>query len=214
VAESLLVQLLETSLRGTAAVGLVAAVLLLARVRDSRVRYGAWIAAVLAMLAMPVLTAIAPDVPVPLPSFASLPAGSASVFLPSSREHGSATDARLSGDERARTSSDDDPAVVPPVTLRRAADSTPAVTWGWLSFVIAALYLSGVTVFVLRLAFGYRQLARLARSSRPIPTADARAQVDSGDPVFESPVVSTPVTMGILRPRVVLPSDWRSCISG
>jgi beta-lactamase regulating signal transducer with metallopeptidase domain len=165
------------------------------------------------MLAMPVLTAITPDVPVPLPSFASLPAGSAGVLLPSLQEHGSATDASSRGEERARAAADADPAVVPPVTLRRAEDSTPAITPGWLSLLIAALYLSGVTVFALWLACGYRQLARLAWSSRPIPTLnghDTRALVDSGDPVFESPDVSAPVTMGILRPRVVLPSDWRA----
>jgi GWxTD domain-containing protein len=64
--------------------------------------------------------------------------------------------------------------------------------------VTVAFWLLVAMGMLFRLAIGLRLSARLIRSSRP---------VDDG--VLESDRVRVPITVGLFRPMVVLPSDWR-----
>src|SRR5919112_4426268 len=57
----------DISLRAVIAAAAVGLVLVVLRVRSGAARHAAWLAVVLAMLSMPVLTAIVPRVDVPVP---------------------------------------------------------------------------------------------------------------------------------------------------
>ncbi|HEY2011881.1 MAG TPA: TonB family protein [Bryobacteraceae bacterium] len=67
--------------------------------------------------------------------------------------------------------------------------------------VAAAMYLLGVLAFCARLLFGYLFASRLIRASRPIDRPWALE-------VYESTWISVPLTVGWLRPRILLPAGW------
>ena len=68
---------------------------------------------------------------------------------------------------------------------------------GWPDLAIGA-WLAIALAMLFRLAIGFRLAARMVRSSRMAP-----------DGFRESDRVRVPVTVGILRPTIVLPPDWR-----
>jgi TonB family protein len=68
--------------------------------------------------------------------------------------------------------------------------------------VVAAVYGLGVLVFLLRLAFAYGFTWRLVRGSRLVERSAA------GD-IYESASIAVPVTTGWLRPKILLPRNWR-----
>ncbi len=80
----------------------------------------------------------------------------------------------------------------------------PAVTgrFDWPRAVLAAYSLVAL-LLLLRLCTGLMMSLRLLRAS------SATGQVTEGIPVLESAGVSGPVTLGIVRPRIVLPQGWR-----
>jgi len=86
-------------------------------------------------------------------------------------------------------------AIAPAPSIHR-----PAVTW---QRAVVAIYLAGVVVFLLRLVFSYLFTARLVHASRAV------REVWAGD-VYESDWISVPLTIGWLRPRVLLPAGWQS----
>ncbi len=64
-------------------------------------------------------------------------------------------------------------------------------------------YLAVAAALLLRLGFGLAMSLRLLRSSAA--TGEAR----NGTEIRESYVVTAPVTLGIVRPAIVVPGDWR-----
>jgi uncharacterized protein (TIGR03435 family) len=89
--------------------------------------------------------------------------------------------------------------VVPPAETVRVVRVEPSATpapkrFDW----IVAAYLAISGAFLLRLALGLAMSYRLLRHSRPTPERDVR----------ESDRISSPVTLGVVRPVVVLPADW------
>lgn len=82
-----------------------------------------------------------------------------------------------------------------PVRFAASAVATRSdIPW----FLLA--YASVSAVLLLREGLGARLAAGLWSSAEPV----------EGEPFFESPRVRTPVTVGLVRPRIVLPLDWRS----
>jgi hypothetical protein len=71
--------------------------------------------------------------------------------------------------------------------------------WPWAAL---AAYLAGVLILLTRLAVGWRSARSLARTAEPVaaPLAGIR--------VCQSRAVATPLTVGVLRPRVLLPHTW------
>jgi TonB family protein len=65
------------------------------------------------------------------------------------------------------------------------------------------LYLGGAAILLLRLAMGYMLTARLLRASRAVPNFRAFK-------TYEADWTSVPLTVGWLRPRILLPRDWRN----
>jgi hypothetical protein len=182
----------DTSLRIVAAAAAVGLVLVVLRVRSGAARHAAWSAVLLAMLTMPVLTAIVPPVEVPVPStlafdFGAI-AGEPSPYEPLGTPVSAAsTEARPSG---AVTS--------PPL---KAKESPSGLAFDW-RVAATALYAAGALFFFVRIAAGWILARRLV--ARAI-----RVACDNRAPVFESPAVATPVTTGIVSPCVLLPVTWR-----
>lgn len=85
-----------------------------------------------------------------------------------------------------------------PSNLEESSASAPAAPLNWPGTALL-LYVSFVFVLLLRVIIGLILSSRLLRRSRPIGIAS----------VQESDEVRGPVTVGILRPTVLLPSDWR-----
>ena len=188
----LLVRLaVESSIRAAVLVAMVAVILALFRIRSSGTRHAAWTVALVAMLLMPVLTRIVPAIHVP----ARVPVPDALGPLvpapPPLR-----IDTPLPSLPPSLTSG----ATALPV---RPPDSDPAdepvspVQWDVIGLVV---YLTGVTFFLARFAIGLYRLSGIYKSSRRAPI--------SGETAWESAFVATPVTIGLLAPRVILPGSW------
>lgn len=188
----------DASLRITFAAGLVGLVLMMLRVRSAAARHAAWTAVLLTMITMPVLTAIVPGIPVPVPSH--LRTTSAAVAV----QFDGADSNRLARFEETG------PSMVPATPVLQTQPRQPSplppsspatVTIDWVA-VAAAVYLAGVFVLSARLVVGWRVARRLVRSA-------AGLDLHAAAPVLESAVVAAPLTTGILTPRIVLPGDWR-----
>lgn len=186
----------DLSLRITVAAGFVAVLLTILRVRSAAARHAAWTAVLVTMVAMPLLTAIVPRIPVPVPSHLRTNPGAVAVPFDETRLPPPGLDDRL-------------PAAVPstPATdadMRRPPQSavgTPATSIDWLTLALV-LYLAGVIPLAARLVIGWRMARGLVRSATPLDLAAAA-------PAFESDAVAAPLTIGILRPSIVLPRGWR-----
>ena len=141
------------------------------RVKDPAVRLAAWTAMLCVSLAIPILTASLPAMPVKTPP--------AVVGRPGERAiapHG------------------------PVVTVLRQEAAAPpsAKRFDWARDAMVA-YLVGVGVLSLRLCFGLALAVRLRHRSWPTELPGVR----------ESGRIASPVTLGILRPAILLPTDWR-----
>jgi hypothetical protein len=156
------------------------------RVRDASFRLASWTAILCASVALPILSGILPRVPLVLPrgELLSLRA----VAAPSVR-----SDAAFSPGFSGPIESDGAAKARPNLALVKDFD------WGfsWSDAVIS-LYALVCAILLLRIAVGLAIGARLR--CRSIPTALHG--------VHESNGVNTPVTLGIVRPAIVLPVDW------
>lgn len=92
------------------------------------------------------------------------------------------------------------------VTLSSAASDTGDSTGlGLLSSlnaltIVLLVYAIGVIVLLARLVFGWSWAKRLTREATPV----------AGRAFLESALVHVPVTVGFLRPRIIVPDTWRS----
>ena len=79
--------------------------------------------------------------------------------------------------------------------------STPAWRLPARTQIVEALYLAIAVALLIRLAFGYLFTRRLVRASR-------RTELGPGA-IYESCWISVPLTLGWLRPKILLPAGWR-----
>jgi multidrug efflux pump subunit AcrA (membrane-fusion protein) len=89
----------------------------------------------------------------------------------------------------------------PTLTVLRL-DDTVAKAFDWMRTAVT-IYALVALALLLRLCVGLWISRRLLRGSR------ATGQAAAGIPIWESDRVSAPVTLGIARPAIVLPGDWR-----
>jgi hypothetical protein len=86
------------------------------------------------------------------------------------------------------------------------SDTRARASRSWLPRVLLVVYVTGVLLFVARLWHGWRLASGMAgRAMRRGPV-----RTDVGQHVYESPEVIVPMTVGAMRPVIVLPIDWRA----
>jgi RND family efflux transporter MFP subunit len=167
--------LAEWALRSSILILTGALLLWALRVKDPSVRLAAWTAMLCGSLAMPLFTAMAPRMPVPMIRTAPQPVEAPVVNYPAA------------------------PAPIREVPRRETNVSKP---FDWARAAVA-IYILIAGALLLRLCAGLAMSLRLLRGSR------ATGQPTEGIEIRESDHVATPVTLGIARPAIVLPGDWR-----
>jgi RND family efflux transporter MFP subunit len=149
------------------------------RVKAPSIRLAAWTAVLLGSLAIPAITASLPKIPLAI-----------RVARPA---------AGPVGDNEAlpaqTVEADPDAGVVVP----RARVSRP-IDWSRAGLMIYVLVAGGL---LLRLFFG------LAMSSRLLGRSRSTGQTCEGIEIRESDQMASPAALGIVRPAIVLPLDWR-----
>jgi len=83
-----------------------------------------------------------------------------------------------------------------------AVAALPAPPAPVLPRVVAGIYLAGLAFFLARLVFGILFTRRLVAGARPVESGLGRE-------VYESTWISVPLTAGWIRPRILLPANWR-----
>jgi len=161
--------------------------LFVCRVRRADLRHAMWSLVLAAMLLMPLVVWLAPSL--------TLRVG------------------------RPSAASDETPSLQIPLVVSAPALASPASSparlpaseWArrnWRSMV-GALYAAGVLVMLGRLCYGYAMARRLRRSSKAIEDP-----LTPRIPVSETDCITVPVTIGWVRPRILLPRDWREWSDG
>jgi len=215
---TLLRVMLESSLRVCLLAAAVGGILLLGRIRSGSVRHAAWSAVLGAMILMPVLSHWVPAIDVPVPSRArrveAIPAAIESVWFDPNEEF--------------RDPTAPPPAPVAVASTRESVPTTPPPPRAIWPLALVGIYGAGVLFLLFRLMLGWRAVHAIVRASEPIdwgstsqslrssdvrrPTSDVN---DSGlrtpdtGLLCESALVATPMTVGILAPRILLPTAWK-----
>jgi len=196
------------------------------RIRDSNLRHRVWTAVLLAMLLLPALAWVTPSVPFPeiVATPQSLFSGSAANAGFLTERNGKPIALRPSTVSKASMAQED-------IATEKAASPTPkqavptgnqtlATTSDQLSAIaqtewigapwIFAAYAVGLVTLLGRLFLGIWSARRLAKQAELIPSLGL-GQLGCGRyDIAASKFVRVPLTVGIVRPRVLLPADWPS----
>jgi hypothetical protein len=177
----------DSAFRSGVLIMLTAAALCVFRVGNPIARLHAWRMALIASCVLPVLSAVSPRM-VAVSSAPVADLAQMAMLSPSRATPGSSPQIMPSGkDVSATTLEPPAPvAVVPPATL------------------LIAVYAIGVATLLLRVVVGCWYCRRLRRTADPIS-----ARLLEASAVFQSAVAKVPMTIGIIRPVIVLPEDWR-----
>jgi beta-lactamase regulating signal transducer with metallopeptidase domain len=213
--------LLDSALKGTLLVAAAAIAAYLLRTRSAAARHAAWTAAVIGHLALPAVTLLAPAWRLPfLPAppwltpsaqrVVSTPTSGTSTPAPTvtaSQSGGTAAPTVGSTPEQSQSTTPS-PAVQP-------STSTAPFRIGGLS-LLAAFWITGAILVLLRLALGTVRVGKLARDgSRVIDGAwlslaqrvAARLGINRPLTLLRGDRLGIPVTWGIVYPAVLLPPD-------
>ncbi len=186
----LLGALLASSLRACLAAAGVGLALAVFRVRPAALRHAAWSAVVCAMLLMTPLRRVLPAIPLPV---ASVEPVSAYEIVSQPAPQPPAPLTRHIAAPRIAPPS----VKTPPHTPVEVPIEAPKSPDFWPNLALA-VYLIGLLASLARMFAGWLVARRFARSCEPAaPSFD------------QSRRTVTPLTAGILRPRVVLPMNWR-----
>jgi len=199
-ARALLLIVLDASLRALVLAALAALLLAVVRPRRAAVRLGIWSAVLYGSLVVPLLGAV-------------LPAGGWPVSVPVAMQQAWTAVEPLSAAallESAGAGLDSSP-------VADAKEPTAAAAIPWFAGA-AAIYAAGALLLLIRAGIGWRMTRRLARDARPVDDGPTLARVRqlavargmSGAPrLAEADRLRVPVTMAVIDPIVLLPSDWR-----
>lgn len=206
---SLLVSLATAAVRALALGGVAGLGLATFRVKTTSVGLFTWTAVLYAALAMPLLERMLPPLPIPTPAFLQYRAQQ-----PTANEvKVSQTIAVVPIDLNSTPRKQATLAAVGPAASTRFERST--IRW---NVVVAEVYLAMAFFLLARLFVGLAFGRRLRRSSQMIGETRitvrfaSRAQATGLSFIpqaAESEFISVPVTMGVLRPVVLLPTTWR-----
>ncbi len=200
--DAFLQQALFLSLRALLIAAGVGGLLAAARVPRGAVRHAAWTAVVAAMLLMPALVRLAPQIDlsaIPVarsaPPMSALPVEDQAPAAPSSVASSTGS---VSGGASARPLTSRAPALGPTWPPSPRAESIWPV-------IVVGIYAAGVVFFIARLSMGLWRVRRLVHASRP---AGRPGSADSWTRIRESSSVAVPLAVGVFRPQVVLPATW------
>ena len=196
--------LFDSSARVVVVAALVAAALVVFRVRDTTTRHAAWTIVFVAMLLMPALSRVVPGVGVPMPAIAR------GTLTPPPAQPPTL---------QVRESSPQPLPSAPTAPARQTAAATLSVgpapgesprpeRWSWAAVAFGA-YLAGVAVMLLRFVVGLWAARRLVLGGRPVDASTDPRLRTVPVPVRESRRVTVPVAVGFFRTTIVLPSGWR-----
>jgi beta-lactamase regulating signal transducer with metallopeptidase domain len=193
---------LDASIRISVIAVVIAGLLAAARVRVSSVRHAAWTAVLLAMLLMPVLPSVVPSIDVPVPRSAGAePRGVADALIfapPSDESYRTVTPSTQAGSGSMPSDG------TRSATAFEAGSPSVRPT---IAGVVIAVYALVAFVLLARLVLGWWASVRVVKQSSPVDAG--RRLPDPLHGVREASIVATPLTIGIVRPRVVLPLEWR-----
>ncbi|MGH9849762.1 MAG: M56 family metallopeptidase [Blastocatellia bacterium] len=181
------IQLLDWSLRAALMAAGTAVALGVLRVRTPAARHTAWTGVLVAMLLLPVLTTWGPKAPLPV--------------LPATREQLSPVAPAPEGTLMRPAPQYAEDKRIPDTSRPSVVAEAPIHTWNWewnWRWMAMACYFAGFGVMVIRLAVGSIQVRKMARQATFVDGAYVSAQC------------AAPVTVGWLRPVVILPEDWQS----
>lgn len=199
----------------------LAAVLAVFRVRAVRAKLPPWRGLLLIAIAMPLLIWLVPAVPlpVPVPSFARNADSPAVEAVQTTSAYAPAPMLPLDRGQllpdRAAVPDADPQLPSAPIPDFALPPAPVSVSW---SFLATALYLALALIFVARVLIGMYFGSRLRHRSQTIADADglillAAASRPAGlrtlPRLAESEAVAVPVTLGVLRPAILLPASWR-----
>ncbi len=221
------VQLADPALRALVVAAVAGIALAIFQVKATSLRLLAWRGVLYAALAMPFLAWMLPPLHVPVPELiqsetetsartvtAPQTSVATSAFTLARDESSLRTSAHTSASHRETT-----PVVAlsPPATGSSfvTADDSVSISWTTLA---STIYLAIALFFLLRMGIGLIFSRHLIRTSEPITNsrivsrlatlANASGLTFVSEPV-ESRLIAVPITVGIFRSRIVLPSGWR-----
>jgi beta-lactamase regulating signal transducer with metallopeptidase domain len=187
--------LLDASLRICLIAAVIGLILTAMRVRSNSTRHTVWTAVLCAMLLMPVLPSLMPSISVPIPARAAEVLPSAPAFADLQFD---STDSRPIA--RGASHAVPGPRTTPRGGTPGRTTASTGVSWPARSLA-TAVYLLGAAGCFLRLLSAWLAMIRLSRSA-------ARVALPCEAAVCESGLVATPLTVGILTPKIILPADW------
>jgi len=219
------------------AVGILTAAALAAfRVKSVRIKLFAWKGVLLVALAMPLLMAITPAIPVAVP-FPALPEHTASASAPVTVSPSPVTEAAQTpsisdaaqaiSNRSTRTDKHPLPAPVSTPPMQTSADSSivPAVAAPfalarreipWMALLLFA-YFAVVFALLIRVATGIRLSSRLVQLAEPIEDHQALDPLLAVSDALglraipwlaESQAASVPLVIGISKPTILLSAGW------
>ncbi len=210
--------LVDASLKAMLLATVASAGMWIVRVRSTSVRHRVWTAVLAGMIAMPLLVSWTPHVPAPTWTYPDLQFD----------DGDAATAMSQASPFNTTTSTDNRLALEPTVVAPKAQPSetidiaetstapppvveTPARSWHlpWLELVVVC-YAFGVVFFAARLLVGLVAAHRLVHTAWPVQLSPQHAVEVGRIRVLESSRVRVPLTVGWLRPVIVLPGDWSS----
>jgi hypothetical protein len=180
----------NSSLRAAIVAASIGIVLIASRVRSSGARHAVWTAVLAVMMFMPVLLFLVPPVvvqmPAPVSDLGAVAFADDVTTIRGLDLHGPTTGFLSSGSHGGGVA------------------RTPL----WLESLLA-LYLVGAAVSATRLWWG-RRCARQLEHASVVTDVSIVGATGRTTPVVESAMVSSPLTVGVIAPVIVLPSGWRA----
>lgn len=215
---SLLAHLIEPALRSLLLGGLAGLALSALRIKGVSVRLAVWKTVLYAALAMPLLGWLLPPLHAHLPLMQrDGPGAQVLAFVPA-RAANHATSSRAAKVPAGNVPVANAPlAPVSSLPVFSVSTSPAHSAFPW-KVLAAGLYLLFALIFLLRLLLGVFLSRRLLRASQSITDAELARRVrfradswglENPPRLAESPFVSVPATLGIGRPVIILPADWR-----
>jgi beta-lactamase regulating signal transducer with metallopeptidase domain len=220
---SFLAGLGNAAARSLVLAGFVAAALGAFRVRNVRIKLLAWKGLLAVSLAMPFLILLAPAIPVavPVPSLPEYRAKAATMATTRAFavEPAGASERIAESAPRQAKQSHSDRVQARVAAAQPAALASPAPhrKIPWLLLVLCA-YGAIALALLMRVFVGMRFGTRLASSATLVSDAEALLLLSATsrtaglprDPELrESDALCVPLMLGVLRPAILLPSDWR-----